>query len=245
MPKGGIFLDWERFYERFYDWEESTQISRISSLTSFGPPDEVVEIAEAYFEEKDSSRFLQKAISYGVVFSAEQIIDLINYCDQTTADLLLKTAKCTFSPEQLEELWDIVDNTALVGIANRQGLQYDEEYGEFWRASPSRETHLTKATPPPGSPPPTPPIYRKTEPQQNEEGCLSILGKLLYGLLILALGIATGGIILLAYVIILLVRGKSSKGPKPHYGYRYGRWYYGTGHRYGCQSPEEDPHCRK
>ncbi len=21
----------------------------------------------------------------------------------------------------------------------------------------------------------------------------------------------------------------------PHYGYRYGRWYYGHGHRHGCQ----------
>ena len=21
----------------------------------------------------------------------------------------------------------------------------------------------------------------------------------------------------------------------PHYGYRYGRWYYGKGHRYGCE----------
>ena len=21
----------------------------------------------------------------------------------------------------------------------------------------------------------------------------------------------------------------------PHYGYRYGRWYYGRGHRHGCQ----------
>lgn len=21
----------------------------------------------------------------------------------------------------------------------------------------------------------------------------------------------------------------------PHYGYRYGRWYYGKGHQYGCE----------
>ena len=28
--------------------------------------------------------------------------------------------------------------------------------------------------------------------------------------------------------------GSGGKNDSPHYGYRYGRWYYGHGHTYGC-----------
>lgn len=35
---------WDEYYERFYDWAESTQVRNLSSLTSLGPADEVGEI---------------------------------------------------------------------------------------------------------------------------------------------------------------------------------------------------------
>ena len=50
------------------------------------------------------------------------------------------------------------------------------------------------------------------------------------------------GIVAFAVVYILLgtiigLASDKGKGKRctPHYGYRYGRWYYGNGHRYGCQ----------
>ena len=38
--------------EKFYDWATSTQISRMSSLTSFGASSEVAEVAQEYMDEK-------------------------------------------------------------------------------------------------------------------------------------------------------------------------------------------------
>ena len=38
-------MKWEDYYDRFWDWAESTKISRISSLTDFTSSAEVVEIA--------------------------------------------------------------------------------------------------------------------------------------------------------------------------------------------------------
>lgn len=45
-------MDWDQYYEKFYDWATSTQISRMSSLTSYGASSEVAEVAQEYMDEK-------------------------------------------------------------------------------------------------------------------------------------------------------------------------------------------------
>ena len=35
---------WDEYYEKFYDWAESTQVRNLSALTSLGSADEVGEI---------------------------------------------------------------------------------------------------------------------------------------------------------------------------------------------------------
>lgn len=55
-------MTWEDFYEKFYEWSESTQISRISNLTDFGSSSEVFDIALEFSDPKITTRFLKKAI---------------------------------------------------------------------------------------------------------------------------------------------------------------------------------------
>ena len=50
----------------FYEWAESTQISRLSSLTDFGPSDEIVEVVQNFYDEKVATRLVRKALDYGV-----------------------------------------------------------------------------------------------------------------------------------------------------------------------------------
>ena len=39
-------MDWDSYYATFYDWATSTQIKKMSSLTSFGASAEVSEVAQ-------------------------------------------------------------------------------------------------------------------------------------------------------------------------------------------------------
>ena len=64
-------MDWNTYYEKFYDWATGTQISRMSSLTSFGASSEVAEVAQEYMDEKAASRLIKKAIAYGVQFTPD------------------------------------------------------------------------------------------------------------------------------------------------------------------------------
>lgn len=95
-------MDWNTYYEKFYDWATSTQISRMSSLTSFGASSEVAEVAQEYMDEKAASRLIKKAIAYGVQFTPDEIYDLSGCCDSSAMNELLKSAKCSFTQEQLE-----------------------------------------------------------------------------------------------------------------------------------------------
>ena len=45
-------MDWDQYYEKFYDWTTSTQISRMSSLTSYGASSEVAEVAQEYMTKR-------------------------------------------------------------------------------------------------------------------------------------------------------------------------------------------------
>ena len=71
-------ISWADYYEKFYDWSESTQKSRAYGLTSYGPADEVFEIAQelAFNDEKFATRFINKALDAGVRFTPEQTLEL-------------------------------------------------------------------------------------------------------------------------------------------------------------------------
>ena len=112
-------MDWETYYEKFYDWATSTQISRMSSLTSYGASSEVAEVAQEYMDEKAASRLIKKAVAYGVQFTPEEIYNLSGCCDTSSMNALLESSQCKFNREQLEELWGAVDDDVLEKVAAR------------------------------------------------------------------------------------------------------------------------------
>ena len=69
-------MTWAEYYDKFYDWSESTQISRLSSVRDFGPACEVCEIAEEFCDEKIASRLIRKALAAGVYWRKEMSIDV-------------------------------------------------------------------------------------------------------------------------------------------------------------------------
>ena len=69
-------MTWETYYEKFYDWSESTAASYLSRLADFGPSAEVCEIAQMFSEEAAANRLIRKALAAGVRFTAEEIGEL-------------------------------------------------------------------------------------------------------------------------------------------------------------------------
>lgn len=190
-------MDWQTFYERFFDWASSTQVHRVRQLTSFGPSNQVAEVAQELMDEKSASRFIRKALEAGVSFTAENIEDLCCSCDKETINAMLEKSRDHFTQEQLEDLWGMADDDVINRVAKKNHVRLFDEPEEENIDIP-REEHPKK-----------PSFWQ-------------------------SVGIAS------------LLFGGKKRNPSgkcngdcahcpPHYGYRYGRWYYGYGHTHGCE----------
>ena len=190
-------MDWQIFYERFFDWASSTQIQRVRQLTSFGPSDQVTEVAQELMDEKSASRFIRKALEAGVSFTAENIEDLWSVCDKETINAILEKSREQFTQEQLENLWGMAADDVINRVAKKNHVRLFDE--------PEEEN-----------------IDIPQEEYPKKPGFWQSLG------------------------IASLLFGGKKRNPSgkcsgdcahcpPHYGYRYGRWYYGHGHTDGCE----------
>ncbi len=120
-------MDRPTFYERFFDWASSTQIQRVRQLTSFGPSDQVTEVAKELMDEKSTSRFIRKALEAGVSFTAENIEDLWSVCDKETINAILEKSREHFTQEQLENLWGMADDDVINRVAKKNHVRLFDE----------------------------------------------------------------------------------------------------------------------
>lgn len=112
-------MEWGEYYRKFDEWATSTQISRLSALTSYGPSNEVAEVAQGLMDETAASRLIRRALAAGVQFTAEEICELVNCCNAAVMNALLENSLCAFTREQLEDLWGAVDDAVLEQTARR------------------------------------------------------------------------------------------------------------------------------
>lgn len=98
-------MTWEHYYQTFYDWSTTTQLNRISSIADFPSMDELLEIVEN-LDEKGASKLINKALSKGVYFSADNIILVCEYLNKETTTTLIKQCKDRFTPQQIEHITD-------------------------------------------------------------------------------------------------------------------------------------------
>jgi len=281
-------MTWAEYYDKFYDWSESTQISRLSSVKDFGPASEVCEIAEAFCDEKIASRLIRKALAAGVKFSSEEVSNLegvitdelfmeltqslggsmswelfydhfydwkmstrrsnaiaqkqfgpaqevvdiaVELLDEETATKLLNNAHAAgvrFSAEEILQLDGTVTGSIIAKLAmnasdtltaeDLDDISYLMSDTEIEKVAKKHGITVTEEEDE---------FWEEAAPHRKRSG-IGLFGAVLLGLSLF------GG------------RPKSKKKHNghcdgdcancpPHYGYRYGRWYYGRHHQYGCQ----------
>ena len=120
-------MDWKTYYDRFGDWEESTQLRHLSSLTDCGPSSEVCELANDLLEEKNATRLIKKALAAGVRFTAEEVLELDGVVDKSLMLPLIKSVP-SLKAEDLDELSFWLTQEDLKALAKKHHVRLDE-YG--------------------------------------------------------------------------------------------------------------------
>lgn len=204
-------MDWSTYYERFYGWAESTQISRISAIDEFGDvSDEVTEVVQNLLDCKACTRLVKRALAYGVRFTASEIDEIAPHLD-TVPDELLLTCKTVFTEEHIDSISLYYNNPKVIdAVSKRSGIKKNES---IHIRNYTSKINVT--------------IKSNQKPRLQKITCGQFLRALGAGLLRGLIGAKTEkhkGV----------CNGDCANCP-PHYGYRFGRWYYGHGHNYGCE----------
>lgn len=120
-------MDWKSYYDRFYDWEESTQLRQLSALTDFGSSSEVCELACAFSEEKSATRLIKKALVAGVRFTSEEVLELDGVVDKSLMLPLIKSIP-SLTAEELDEFAFWLTKEDVQVLAQKHNIRMDE-YG--------------------------------------------------------------------------------------------------------------------
>lgn len=206
---------WDEYYDKFYEWSESTQRNRAYGLTSYGPADEVFEVAME-FDEKFASRLVNRAIDAGVHFTPEQVIDATGSVDDATIGRMGETAVPAFSKEQLEEISLYIDDDAYERISKKLGIDIFADDDEDIEDTDDNGQEYDYGIE----------YYEPPEPKPPKIGFFTKL--------MAVMGAASAVDAMTGPKHSGRCNGDCAHCP-PHYGYRYGRWYYGRGHQYGCE----------
>ena len=121
-------MTWEEYYDRFYDWAESTRISKLSSVDVLGPAEEVTEIMlEFAFSHEDIvNRIARKAIEQKVIFSAENIMDLTNCMDSGLQGQMALQSVSAFSEQDIQKFEGCLDDDVIIKLYRTRGFKVPE-----------------------------------------------------------------------------------------------------------------------
>lgn len=269
-------MKWSDYYERYDDWQESTQYSRLASVSDFGPegsPSNEIADCVQYVNDRTGTSILRRALAAGVRFSADEVMDILNYGSIADDDglkrrLLESAGEASFTGSQLCELMDcffddeiveqmldricskpthfteeevlqlldrICDDALMNKIAGATDAKFTEAgLSKLCDCGIAEET-VEKISRQSGIPYRNPDDWDEPDLDVPEDRAVSM-------------DTAQDGEELLPFLYlqskkrrrpsllkILLGEDREKSEDEPHYGYRYGRWYYGRGHTYGCE----------
>lgn len=220
-------MTWAEYYERYDGWQESTQYSRLASIKDFGPdgsPSEEICDCIQYVDTRTATSILRRALAAGVRFRAAEVAEIADSGqieDEEALEKLIQTAAdvLTLLPYLPDEksIDQLVNSTDAIFTEN--GLNELCGYG----VDESLIRKISKRSGIPYADPDEPDEeFPLKETQPKKPGLFSsiLMGMALAGS---HKPKSTGR-----------CKGDCAHCP-PHYGYRYGRWYYGHGHTHGCE----------
>ena len=208
-------MEWFDFYDRYYDLSDKSLKIIISNLEDIGPGDEVANVVVDIDDPNIKDLLIKKAMELDAEFTED---DFYHLDGEISTDLYVKLAlkgNLVLSDNDgvsqvLASIFDEEGAEALYKRAIASGIKFTQEQLEW--------------------------IGRAEDVDDEEEYGSDTYNSGGIGFFDALLGIAAtlGDTTSSKKKHNGRCNGDCANCP-PHYGYRYGRWYYGHGHNHGCE----------
>jgi hypothetical protein len=212
---------WDEYYEKFYEWAESTQVRNLSALTSLGSADEVGEIIiELQVNVPAANRLLLKAVEAKLAFSGSDLVEFACINDKELATAAVRNSAGRLTAEDMEYLYGEIDDEVIIEICKQRNIPLPEDLREEIEFEEPEEIEADE-------PLEEVDIYMDNfYPPPKRPGFFATLFGVIAGI-----NMSNG---FKQHQHNGRCNGDCAHCP-PHYGYRYGRWYYGHDHVHGCE----------
>ncbi len=257
-------MTWEEYYEKAsYIWEsDATKASQISQITNIeeADPAKLSELIDCDLDEKAAMKLLRKASKAGIVFTGMQITLMIDdgLDMESVCKLTITNDKAVFTPEEFIRFVDYdfpIEYLKIVASKLSQNLNADQ-LDELYSLDFDEEMVAMLAEKAGQLNP-----YDQDDEDEVEEDVEDEIDEedddidedeidedddydddeIYEDELPRSAIRAAAGVGFLEGLSSLFSNKSSSRctgncaSCPPHYGYRYGRWYYGHGHDWGCE----------
>ena len=129
---------WDEYYEKFYDWGESTRVCNLSALTSLGTADEVAVmikefipvaseiIIELQVDIPAANCLLQKAVEAKLAFSGSDLVEFVCINDKELATAAVRNSAERLTADDMEYLYGEIDDEVIVEICKQRNILLPE-----------------------------------------------------------------------------------------------------------------------
>lgn len=122
-------MTWDEYYDKFYDWAESTQVRYLSSLSCLGPADEVGEIiVELQINVPASNRLLRRAVDEKLAFSGSDLVEFACINDKELAAAAVRNSASRLTTEDMEYLYGEIDDEVIIELCKQRNIELPRRF---------------------------------------------------------------------------------------------------------------------
>lgn len=122
---------WDEYYEKFYDWAESTQVRNLSGLISLGSANEGGEIIiELQINVPAANCLLRKAVEAKLAFSGSDLVEFACINGKELATAAVRNSAERLTAEDMEYLHGEIDDEVIIEISKRRNIMLPEDLRE-------------------------------------------------------------------------------------------------------------------
>lgn len=103
------FIEWDDYYDGFYDFSVSEALSLIDSVNDLGESSEIIEVIEDLNSKGAGLAALKAFLNRGVKFDKDDIIELVSILDDEDVRFLIESNFDLFSIVELLSMSEIVE----------------------------------------------------------------------------------------------------------------------------------------
>lgn len=122
-------MTWTEYYDNINEWSADMAVEQLCNLKQMGPSDQVADAVYSVSLEDEAmaTRILDKANEFGVRFTGEDLLTLLDVCEEESFVKAMENSALWFKKDDLLELYGAIEDDWLIEIIKEHHLAVPDE----------------------------------------------------------------------------------------------------------------------